>query len=524
MDQHEYHYELTNGKTLVLEGDTQPSDADVEEAAKGAGVQLKASDEFTAAAKTRNAHLAAVSAKPTAEESVPAWRRNLSAFFTDTPNPNKAIAMIPDAGAAFPRIASGVRDVAGVLADAAPHGTQLVRGINKITSGVGTLATPALGAGLVLAPATTLGGLLAGGTSQYAVRKGAEMTGANPDVAEMAGNVAGVGGGLAGAKTGAAVGSMLNRNNVAGGIMLGVKTAKALSSPIKTAETVAEWLSPATKAANAAAESTPEAATPKMSDVMKPPVENNGGALVKKPAVMLAPTAEQPGVELPPNGDLPDLVQPIKAPNVMSKDDAGEPLPSLGRAYRAITGPTEPAVTAPSNPALTVPGRSLESPDFRNSMLAQLMDKLQQAQNPTAAEAGPDLPWKFRGTPAKAPAAPVAASEPAPALVRSPANEAALAELQQPPAPYVPADEPAPLPTGDVREPPVAARPPLDDASQAILEQLLQRERISNPQAEELMNMLGTEDPAVVAAKTAARLAESRRQSAAKKAAKGKRK
>jgi hypothetical protein len=39
-----YDFKLTNGKTLTLEGDTQPSDADAEQAAKGAGVSLALAD------------------------------------------------------------------------------------------------------------------------------------------------------------------------------------------------------------------------------------------------------------------------------------------------------------------------------------------------------------------------------------------------------------------------------------------------------------------------------------------------
>lgn len=40
-----YEYTLKNGKTLTLEGDTQPTDADVEEAARSAGVELSLAGE-----------------------------------------------------------------------------------------------------------------------------------------------------------------------------------------------------------------------------------------------------------------------------------------------------------------------------------------------------------------------------------------------------------------------------------------------------------------------------------------------
>lgn len=54
MPSHEYTYETADGRVLVLEGDTQPSDQDVEQAAKQAGVSLALADTSPAAQTSPN--------------------------------------------------------------------------------------------------------------------------------------------------------------------------------------------------------------------------------------------------------------------------------------------------------------------------------------------------------------------------------------------------------------------------------------------------------------------------------------
>ena len=59
-----YRYPLTNGKTLTLEGDSEPSDDEVMQNAKDAGVIVKPSDEFVAHQAAERKMLEDANAKP----------------------------------------------------------------------------------------------------------------------------------------------------------------------------------------------------------------------------------------------------------------------------------------------------------------------------------------------------------------------------------------------------------------------------------------------------------------------------
>ncbi len=59
-----YRYPLTNGKTLTLEGDSEPSDDEVMQHAKDAGVTVKPSEEFVAHQAAERKILADANAKP----------------------------------------------------------------------------------------------------------------------------------------------------------------------------------------------------------------------------------------------------------------------------------------------------------------------------------------------------------------------------------------------------------------------------------------------------------------------------
>lgn len=114
-----YRYQLANGKTLVLEGNEQPSDADAEEAAKSAGVELAL-------------------AESSAGQSVPD-----TALMTAAPADEESIApgMLASSGAA---IRQAVKGVPAIMRSA---GNLMRNGSGRITRAASAAIGASLGAG-----------------------------------------------------------------------------------------------------------------------------------------------------------------------------------------------------------------------------------------------------------------------------------------------------------------------------------------------------------------------------------------
>lgn len=357
-----------------------------------AQIESKAAEltqQWQAEQKVRNTHLAAVSAQPTAEEAMPAWKRNIAAFLSDTPTSSS----LPDLGAAPNRIAAGIHMLGSTPTPDNPSPN--ARGMNKIVSGASTVALPLLAPAAFLAPAATAGALALGAGEQWAGQKAATSFGADPDEAELAGNVASAVaapiGSVIGAKAGPAVAGLARRaaaskaapaivkwgsaaagyhiGGVPGGIIgrgVGDSLAELLPKPTETGippveptNGTAEGLeSPGDALARLTATNpgagrpsgvstsripfmadprgeVPAPAPQRLADIGRAPTDNQGGTLARPtPETLGAPPDDAaPSVSLPPS-------VPSMTPSARYTDELGRTVISSGNPGAAATTPS----------------------------------------------------------------------------------------------------------------------------------------------------------------------------------------
>jgi hypothetical protein len=176
-----YNYALANGKTLTLEGDSQPSDADVEQAASAQGVSL-------------------VPAKSIAE-------RNAEARVNMAKQHSQGAPTVLGFGggdmlADFAH--SGPMENMGNALQAASEGNG-ARAVHQAVVGAGKVTAPMLIPAAAAAPLPVALGLVGSAVGDAAARKGASMVTDNPDYVDVAGDVGGLAGGVAGGAAGTKV-------------------------------------------------------------------------------------------------------------------------------------------------------------------------------------------------------------------------------------------------------------------------------------------------------------------------------
>jgi hypothetical protein len=197
-----FKYKLTNGKTLTLEGDEQPSDAEVEQHAREANVTLQPAEPEQKLTATH------VGSEPST------YWGGVAKGMRESTNP----VVGPWMRQGLDTLASGV--------DKLKQGRYLGGAADLVKGAGATVAPVALPFAAVTAPLALAGGVVGGTVGSMGADKAAEMAGAGEDVR----NAAGVAGGI----VGGGIGSAVMPSEVAAGTALLNRAARMDAMPAVT--------------------------------------------------------------------------------------------------------------------------------------------------------------------------------------------------------------------------------------------------------------------------------------------------
>ena len=303
-------------------------------------------------------------------------------------------------------ITHGISDIAnGIGAMAQGGGPNIARGASGVLRGASQVAAPAAGYSVLAAPVATGIGALAGGTADYLTQKVLQQAGVAPEYQQLAGDVAGLGGGIAAGAGASRLAGDISKNfpglannkgrigreliqAVPGGrhAVKAYDLAKGVPEPAPTASIPPVKYNPKPK------ETGPQANIPPVSYPAKPPVEP-----APKPAAIppvkynKAAPASKPAAPIPP----------VKYNPFNSSGEA--PSPSAPIASSRAETPAEVVASFAQRQGLTSEQIKSLTPDQFNELASKITKYHKQQQ--TQSEVARILKTK-NGTTSEAPSAP----------------------------------------------------------------------------------------------------------------------